>query len=115
MRKQLMSWQWGLYPENHTSRANLLIHIFTAPLFIGGTLTLLSSPMYGLGSAVSGLVGMAIPLALQGRGHKSEPVTPVPFLGPVDFVTRFFCEQFITFPRYVISGGWAKAYRQARS
>ncbi|HEY8207821.1 MAG TPA: terminase [Myxococcaceae bacterium] len=115
MRKQLLSWQWGLYPQNHTTRANLVIHIFTTPLFIAGTLTLLSSPMYGVRSAVSGLVGMIIPMALQGRGHKGEAVTPVPFLGPMDFVSRFFCEQFINFPRYVLSGGWAKAFRQARS
>lgn len=115
MRQQLLSWQWGLYPENHTTRANLLIHLFTVPLFIWGTLTLLSSPVYGVRSAVIGLVAMVIPLALQGRGHKGEAVVPVPFLGPLDFVSRFFCEQFINFPRYVLSGGWARAYRQARS
>jgi hypothetical protein len=33
----------------------------------------------------------------------------------MDFVSRFFCEQFVNFPRYVLSGGWAKAFRQARS
>src|SRR5436190_190602 len=114
MRKQLLSWQWGLYPDNHTTRANLLIHILTVPLFIGGTLTLLMSPMYGVRSAVSGLVAMVVAVALQGRGHKREAVVPVPFLGPLDFVSRFFCEQFINFPRYVLSGGWAKALRQVR-
>ncbi|HZN91445.1 MAG TPA: terminase [Myxococcales bacterium] len=115
MRKQLLSWQWGLYPENHTTRANLLIHIFTVPLFIAGTLTLLLSPMYGLRPAVSGLVAMVAAVALQGRGHRSEPVVPVPFLGPLDFVSRFFCEQFVNFPRYVLSGGWAQALRKPRS
>ncbi|HVE85368.1 MAG TPA: terminase [Myxococcales bacterium] len=114
MRKDLMAWQWGLYPENHTDRANLLIHILTTPLFIGGTLAVLTSPVSGLRSAVSGLVAMVVPLALQGRGHKREPVVPVPFLGPLDFVSRFFCEQFITFPRYVLSGGWARALRSSR-
>jgi hypothetical protein len=115
MRKQLLSWQWGLYPQNHTDRANLLIHIVTAPLFIAGTLTLALSPLYGLRSAVSGLVAMVVALALQGRGHKRESVGAVPFLGPLDFLSRFFCEQFITFPRYVLSGGWARALRQPRS
>ena len=83
-------------------------------LSVGGTLTLLTSPVYGVRSAVSGLVAMIVPVALQGRGHKREAVVPVPFLGPLDFVSRFFCEQFINFPRYVLSGGWAKALRQAR-
>jgi len=115
MRKQLLSWQWGLYPGNHTDRANLMIHIVTAPLFIAGTLSVVMSPLYGVRSAVSGLVAMVIPLALQGRGHKRESVVPIPFLGPLDFVSRFFCEQFITFPRYVLSGGWSKALRQPRS
>jgi hypothetical protein len=28
-------------------------------------------------------------------------------------VTRIFAEQFITFPRFVLSGGWSRAYRAA--
>lgn len=111
MRKQLLAWQWNLYPENHRDRANLLIHIVTAPLFIAGTLSVLAAPVTGLRAAVGGLALMVVALALQGRGHKREPVVPVPFLGPVDFVSRFFCEQFINFPRYVLSGAWAKAFR----
>ena len=110
-----LPWRLFLAPLGTWLLAGLVTGLVAVPLFIWGTLTLLSSPMYGVRSAVSGLVAMIVPIALQGRGHKGESVAPVPFLGPMDFVARFFCEQFINFPRYVFSGGWAKAYRQARS
>src|SRR4051812_34065154 len=35
----LVRWQWGLYPDNHRSRTNLLIHLVTFPVFpIGNVL-----------------------------------------------------------------------------
>jgi hypothetical protein len=112
MRPELVKWQWGLYPENHRTRANLVLHLFTVPLFLSGTLGLLSAPVapwVGLG----GLGAMAVALVAQGRGHKGETAPPVPFLGPGDFVSRFFVEQWVNFPRFVLSGGFAKAWREA--
>ena len=45
---------------------------------------------------------------LQGAGHKREAEAPVPFDGPLDFVGRVLVEQFITFPRFVLSGLWLR-------
>jgi hypothetical protein len=50
-------------------------------------------------------------VALQGRGHRLEGVAPIPFRGPIDVVSRIFVEQWVTFPRYVLSGGLARAWR----
>jgi hypothetical protein len=54
-------------------------------------------------------------MALQGRGHRGELVHPVPFAGPVDVVSRIFAEQLITFPRFVLSGQFARAWRESGS
>ena len=54
------------------------------------------------------LVGMVAAVVIQGRGHRREHETPTPFAGPIDFVSRFFAEQWVTFPRFVLSGGWSR-------
>jgi hypothetical protein len=47
----------------------------------------------------------------QGRGHRGEANPPAPFLGPGDVAARFFAEQLINFPRFVVRGGWLRAWR----
>jgi hypothetical protein len=111
VRKQLLSWQWSLYGDGHQHRANLIIHILTVPLFLAGTAALACawlSPWL-----LCGAPAMAFAMALQGRGHKKESVSPVPFEGASDLVSRIFVEQWVTFPRYVLSGGFARAWRQS--
>jgi hypothetical protein len=112
MREHLLSWQWSLYPDNHKDRGNLAIHLLTAPLVPLGTLVLLSAPWIGW-AALSGPVAMLIAVVAQGRGHKREKVPPVPFNGPLDSVSRLLAEQWITLPRYLLSGGWGRAWRAA--
>jgi hypothetical protein len=124
MRDHLLRWQWELYPEGHTKRATLVIHLMTTPLFMLGTLMLLASPLFLVsvfGKDIGGwhvpVVGVAFMLStvmLQGWSHKQEDARPVAFLGPLDFVSRFFVEQWVTFPRYVASGALASAWRRAR-
>lgn len=113
MRDQLLRWQWSLYGDGHRARANLLVHIATVPIFLGGTVLALASPLLGGWLAAVGIVAMIAAVALQGRMHKKEATAPVPFTGPGDVVSRIFVEQWITFPRFVLSGGFARAWRQA--
>jgi hypothetical protein len=61
-----------------------------------------------------GAVLMFGALAAQGRGHRTEANAPVPFRSPFDFVARFFVEQWVTFPRFVLGGGFARAWRASR-
>jgi hypothetical protein len=112
MRENLLGWQWSLYEKGHTTRGNLLLHLFTAPLFVVGTALLLSGVAVPRLAVIGGAL-MALALVAQGRGHNGEGERPVPFQGPMDFVSRFFAEQFVTFPRFVLSGGWAKAWKAA--
>jgi len=111
----LLVWQWSLYGEGHRDRRNLAIHAATVPLFLAGTCALVVSPLAGPGLAVAGVASMLVAVASQGRGHAMEVARPVPFRGPADFVARFFVEQWVTFPRFVLSGGFAQAWRRARN
>ncbi|MFI5001761.1 MAG: terminase [Reyranellales bacterium] len=114
MRKDLLAWQWRLYAPGHRDRLSLLLHIATAPLFWIGTAMIGWGVVVGsAGAFVSGLSLWLAALLAQGRGHAREAEAPVPFDGPLDFACRFFVEQFVTFPRFVLSGGWLKALRDS--
>jgi hypothetical protein len=105
----LLDWQWRGYSRNHRDRANLLIHMIGVPVFIAGALAFITQVTRAqwFGAAVSAVVAVAA-FAVQGVGHKRERIAPEPFAGPGDFVARVFAEQFITFPRFVLMGQWAR-------
>ncbi len=107
VRPRLLEWQWSDYSTKHRNRANLLLHIVAVPLFQIGTLILVYSALRLSVAAVAlALACMVAALVLQGRGHRLEPETPTPFDGAADFVSRFVAEQWVTFPRFVLSGAW---------
>jgi hypothetical protein len=112
---QLLRWQWEGYPKYHQARANLLIHIVAVPLFLLGTVALVAAAVQLSLLLLAVAIGcILVAVALQGRGHRLEPVPPEPFSGPLNFVFRLFFEQWVTFPRFVISGGWGAALRKVR-
>ena len=106
----LLDWQWRAYPNGHRDRRNLVIHALTVPLFCAGNLAVLLTPAIGI-LGLFGALAMVIAVALQGRGHRRERVAPLPFRGPLDVVVRLFVEQWVTFPRFVLSGRFAAAWR----
>ena len=109
----LLAWQLREYPTTHRSRHNLLIHLLTAPLFVAGTVALVAAPFAGPWLLALAVPAILLPVALQGRGHAAESCAPSPFLGRGDFVARIFLEQWITFPRFVLGGGFADRWRAA--
>ena len=111
MRDRLLSWQFENYPPGHADRVNLLIHVVTVPLFMLGTLLVVTSPFTSLWRLPIGLAAMFAVVVAQGRGHAREKVAAIPFTGPDDVVSRLFVEQWITFPRFVLSGGWVRNLR----
>jgi len=112
--EHLLAWQWRLYGNAHRDRANLVLHLATVPLFLGGTVALALAPAVRPWLAAIGLAAMGAAIALQGRGHHREQQAPSPFRGPRDAVARIFLEQWITFPRFVLSGGFGRAWRADR-
>jgi hypothetical protein len=110
----LLRWQWDGYPTYHQNRVNLLLHIVAVPMFLFGFLVLLAgltrlAPV----PIIAGLAAMVVSLIMQGRGHKMEPVEPIPFSSPANGAARLFFEQWVTFPRFYLSGGWTRALRSS--
>ena len=110
----LLAWQWSGYPRYHAARANLLLHIVAVPTFLLGNIALIVGLLrLAPVPIVVGIAAMGVGLALQGRGHRLEAVPPEPFSGPVNAISRLLLEQWVTFPRFVLSGGWASALKRA--
>jgi uncharacterized membrane protein YGL010W len=110
--RALIAWQWDVYAHAHRDRRNLLIHIVAVPLFAVGAATLLAGIVAFAGSLVTaGVLGMALGFALQGFGHRYERNAPPPFASRGEFFTRILTEQFVIFPRFVLSGAWLRSVR----
>lgn len=107
----LLAWQFRHYPEFHGRRANLVLHVVTVPLFQWGTLLALFGWAWGWVTPVVGLSAMALAVVAQGRGHAMEKNPPVPFASKGEAVARIFLEQWVNFPRFVVSGGFGRAWR----
>lgn len=109
---QLLRWQWEGYSRYHQSRANLLLHVFAVPVFLLSNVAVVAALIARswLAAAVA-IAAMIVSLALQGRGHRGEPVAPEPFTSPANALSRIFLEQWVTFPRFVLSGRWSRALR----
>lgn len=109
----LLRTQWEGYARSHQSRRNLLLHIVFVPLALVGNITFLAGLierrwLMALGGAA--LTGFA--LAVQGRGHQGELTAPESFTSPFNALSRMFLEQWVTFPRFVLSGAWMRGLRE---
>jgi hypothetical protein len=114
MRPELLKWQREGYPRFHRHRGNLVLHLFAVPAFVIATLCFVASvlTLHFLVTPLA-LAAMAAAFAIQGAGHAREENPSIPFDGPADTVSRIFAEQFVTFPWFVLSGEWTRAYRGA--
>ena len=107
-----MRWQAQSYAHFHATRANLTTHVALVPAFLLGNVTLLVALWPGnVAAALAGASAMAVSMALQGRGHALEPIPPVPFSGWKNALAREFLEQWLTFPQFVLAGGFLRAWR----
>jgi len=111
----LLAWQWQGYSRYHQSRANLLMHIVLVPLFLAGNLALIIGVIrLSWIEAGTGAVLMVLSIAVQGRAHRVEAVPPEPFTGATNAIARIFLEQWINFPRFVLTGGWLRELRRTQ-
>ena len=105
----IAAWQWATYERNHRDRTSLVLHMIGVPMFIAGVLAGLRLALAGyVAGSVFALTVAVAGFALQAAGHRREAESPEPFDGVGDFLARVFVEQFFTFPRFVLSGGWLR-------
>lgn len=98
---------WTSYLRVHGDRRNLVIHVFAVPLFVGAFLFLIFFLVRGAFLfAGTALFAAFVAMALQGRGHALEAHAPEPFAGPGNFLRRWFTEQFLVFPMFLVTGRW---------
>jgi hypothetical protein len=111
---KIVSAQIADYPRVHRSRNNLKIHIMAVPMFWAGFIALaIGAATLTLSAALIGALLLLLSAALQGWGHKIEAEPPAPFASPFEGVIRLTTENLYVFPRYVLSGGWGRAWREA--
>ncbi len=104
------------YPRFHQNRTNLAIHIVMVPVFVASAVGVVGALAAGRWPVAASLaLGPLASLAAQGAGHSRERNPPLPFAGPGDFATRVLAEQFYRFPRFVLTGGWKRAWSEDRA
>jgi len=109
----LPAWQWRASPNTPQHPTNLVLHLIAVPLFILGFLLIVSGVFsLSLANVAIGVIGLLAALGLQRHGHSLEAQAAEPFTDRKDAVSRLLVEQFLTFPRYVLSGGWWRAWRE---
>ena len=115
---ELLEKQWSDYSERHKSKVNLLIHIVTVPLVwiatiqvVGALLLMLMPGVAGIPILFWALVLIAIALFAQRHGNSMEAVKPAPFTNAKDFAIAAAAEQFVTFPRFVLTGEWLRNFQ----
>lgn len=90
------------------------MHAIAVPLFIASVIFLIISVVRAEDvKIVIALASALAAMALQGRGHKLEPHAPSPFTGPANFLKRWFTEQFVIFPLFLLSGRWWQQFKAA--
>ena len=111
----LLAWQWRHYASQHRHPTNLLLHLIAGPLFLLSLILLLIGLWHlRFVPLALGSIGLIASLALQAHGHRLEQQTAEPFASKGDALKRLLLEQCVTFPRFLFSGAWWRAWRQRR-
>lgn len=102
--------QWQHYADHHRHPANLALHMLAVPLFVISSLVLLRGLLrLDFLSLVLAALGLLAALVLQAQGHQYEVH---PEQGQPDTsLQHLLAEQFLTFPRFVLSGAWWRAWK----
>jgi phage terminase small subunit len=109
----LHTWQWRTYADNHRHPANLVLHLIAVPMFILAALLILDGLCsLSFSSIAIGVIGLIAALGFQRHGHTLEQQSAESSSDRGDAVKRLLVEQFVTFPRFVLSGAWWRAWKE---
>lgn len=98
------------YEECHHDQTNLALHMLALPLFIVACLVLVSALLnLDLLTLILGGLGLSAALALLAQGHRFEAGADPRH--PENSLPHLLLEQFLTFPWFVLSGAWRRAWK----
>ncbi|SEP66027.1 hypothetical protein SAMN04244573_00228 [Azotobacter beijerinckii] len=101
------------YEDCHHNRTNLALHMLALPLFVVACLVLASALLsLNLLALILGGLGLSAALALLAQGHRFE--TGSDPRHPENSLSHLLVEQFLTFPWFVLSGAWRRAWKACR-
>lgn len=104
------------YAAFHRNRVNLVVHLVAVPGFVLGVLLAAWWLLSGSWTLAAGALALAgLSMAAQGWGHSLEADQPQSFASAGDGLRRIFTEQFVTFPVFLLSGGWLRAWHHSGS
>jgi uncharacterized membrane protein YGL010W len=100
------------YAHQHRNRLNLLVHLLMVPQFMIACAGILVAIVLRHGGLVTLWLSVAALCVIgQEVGHLFEERRAEPARSFTEFVNTWFKEQFYVFPRFVLSGGWWRAFR----
>jgi hypothetical protein len=116
--QQIVDAQWHGYAERHRKPAHLVLKVLAVALFwvasfeiLGALLLLLMGVPLAFRMLFWAAVLIAISLGLQAVGRSLEGGGTPATGNAADFIKGTLIEQFVTFPRFVVSGAWLRNLR----
>jgi len=117
---ELVDKQWSDYAERHRNKTHLMIKVVAVPLVwfavilaVGALLLMLMPHVSGLGTLVWALLMAGLSLFVQSHGAGMESAKSPPFALTKDYAQWVAADQFVNFPRFVLTGEWLKALKGA--
>ena len=112
---ELVDQQWGDYAERHRNKTHLMLKVVAVPLVwlagvqaFGALLLMLMPGVSGFSVLLWALVLVAISVFLQYRGAAMEASPPKPFAFTKDTALRLAADNFVNFPRFLLTGEWLR-------
>jgi hypothetical protein len=117
---ELVDQQWSDYADRHRDKTHLMLKIVAVPLAwlaviqaFGALLLLLLPGVPGFGALAWAFVMIAVSVFLQVRGAALEASKPKPFAFTKDTALWFAADDFVNFPRFVLTGEWLRNLKGA--
>jgi hypothetical protein len=117
---EVVDQQWNTYAERHRNKTHLMIKIVAVPVVwlaviqaFGALLLMLMPGVSGVGALAWALAMVGAAAFLQHRGAAMEATPARPFALTKEHAQWFAADNFVNFPRFVLTGEWLKALKGA--
>ena len=118
---EVVDQQWSDYEQRHRNKTHLMLKVVAVPLAwfaliqaVGALFLMLLPRVSGFGTLVFAFVLLGVALFLQHHGATMEASgSPRRPLLTKDYATWLAADNFVNFPRFVLTGGWLRNLQAA--